>query len=238
MGGGILHSPSSSPLPRQRSSSSSTPNAPTPTPRLIKVKQLEGEVSQLRRQVDSLQQRNSELEKELQSFNSITSTMSTDSVDVTSLQMKVAQLEDQNMKLKEASSRNLDRMTEEISRLQLSGMTADSTVNQLRQQVSMNEWQMREKEDEIGKLRQEKSQLEQSLTSMKVENERIDGERRIIERERDRLREEGQNNPGSEQAASGLDRSSSVRGEAGVKRRLMDILRDKKKLEDVRNNNY
>ena len=238
MGGGILHSPSSSPLPRQRSSSSSTPNAPTPTPRLIKVKQLEGEISQLHRQVDSLQRRNSELEKELQSFNSVTSTMSTDSVDVGSLQMKVAQLEDQNMKLKEASSRNLDRMTEEISRLQLSGMTADSTVNQLRQQVSTNEWQMREKEEEIGKLRQEKSQLEQSLTSMKVENERIDGERRIIERERDRLREEAQNNPGSEQAAAGLDRSSSVRGEAGVKRRLMDILRDKKKLEDVRNSNY
>lgn len=227
--GGVFHSPSS-PLFRQRSSSSSTPNAPTPTPRIVKVKQLEADVSRLHQQVDSLQQRNSELERELQSFNYVTSTTG---VDVTGLQTKLAQLEDQNMKLKEANSRNVDRMTEEISRLQLSGLSSDQTVNQLRQQLSLNEQQVREKDEEIGKLKQEKTQLEQSLTTMKVENERIDGERRIIERERDRLKEEIQNSPTSEQAPA-LSRSNST-SHAGVLRRLNDTLRDKKKLEEVYN---
>ena len=227
--GGVICSPSS-PLFRQRSSSSSTPNAPTPTPRIVKVKQLEADVSRLHQQVDSLQQRNSELERELQSFNSVTSTTS---VDVTSLQMKLAQLEDQNMKLKEANSRNVDRMTEEISRLQLSGLSSDQAVNQLRQQLNMNEQQVGEKDEEIGKLRQEKTQLEQSLTTMKVENERIDGEKKIIERERDRLKEEIQNSPMSEQAPA-LGRSNST-SYAGVLRRLNDTLRDKKKLEEVYN---
>ena len=228
--GGVLHSPSS-PLFRQRSSSSSTPNAPVPTPRGITVKRLEAQVSQFREQVDSLQRRNSELERELQNFNSVTGT--TD-VDVTSLQVELARLEDQNMKLKEANSRNVDRMSEEISRLQLSGLSSDQTVNQLKQQVSVNEQQVKEKADEIDKLRQEKYQLEQSLNSVKVEKERIDGERRILERERDRLKEEIQNSPISEQAPA-LGQSSSVK-DHGVRRRLNETLRDKKKLEEVKNN--
>ena len=222
--GGATHSPSS-PMLRQRSSLLT----PTPAPRQSKAKQLEADLSRLRQQVGSLQQRNSELERDLQSFNSVSST---DGVDVTSLQMKLTQLEDQNMKLKEANSRNVDRMTEEISRLQLSGLSSDQTVNQLRQQVHVNEQHLTEKDEEIGKLRQEKSQLEQSLTSMKVEKERIDGERRIIERERDRLKEEAQNSPSSEQAPA-LGRSNSTR-EPGVLRRLNDTLRDKKKLEEVK----
>lgn len=193
------------------------------------MKRLEAEVSRFRQQVDSLQQRNSELERELQSFNSVTST--TD-VDVTSLQVKLAQLEDQNMKLKEANSRNVDRMSEEISRLQLSSLSSDQTVSQLKQQVSVNEQQVKEKDDEIDKLRQEKYQLEQSLNSVKVEKEQIDGERRILERERDRLKEEIQNSPTSEQAPA-LGRSSSVK-DPGVLRRLNDTLRDKKKLEEVK----
>ena len=213
---------------RLGSSSSSTPTAPVPTPQAIKVKQLEEDISKLHKQVESLQQRNSELERELQSASSLTA--STD-VDVISLQMKVAQLEDQNKKLKEANSRNVDRMTEEISRLQLSGLSSDQTVNHLRQQLSMNEQQVREKDQEIIKLQQEKYQFEQSLASMRVENERLDGERKILERERDRLKEEIQNSPTAEQAPQ-LGRSNSVRDQ-GVLRRLNNTLRDKKQLEEV-----
>lgn len=218
-----------SPLLHQRSSSSSTPTPPTPTPRFsLKAKQLEAEVLQLRQQIDSLQQENSELKREAQSATSFSSTTG---VDVTSLQIKLAQLEDQNMKLKEANSRNVDRMAEQISRLELSGMTADQTVNQLRQQVSVNEQKAKEKEEEVSKLRREKDQLEQSLASMKIENERIGGQKRVIERERDRLKEEIQNSPTTEQAPA-LGRSNSV-SQAGVLRRLNDTLRDKRKLEEV-----
>ena len=227
LGGGI-HTSSSPQMFRQRSSSSSTPTAPVPTPRAIKVKQLEEDISKLHKQVESLRQHNSELERELQSASSLTA--STD-VDVTSLQVKVAQLENQNKKLKEANSRNVDRMTEEISRLQLSGLSSDQTVNHLRQQLSMNEQQVREKDQEIIKLQQEKYQLEQSLASVRVENERLDGERKILERERDRLKEEVQNSPIAEQAPQ-LGRSNSVRDQ-GVLRRLNNTLRDKKQLEEV-----
>lgn len=207
---------------RQSFSTTSTPSSPPiAVPRAVKVKQLEEEVAKLRHQVLSLQQRNSELESQSQSASHVSG-----GVDSSSLQARVTQLQDQNKKLKEASELNVERLTEKISKLEFSSMSTDQEISQLRHQL-------REKTREADKERDEKYQLELSMTSLKKDHMRIDGERQILERERDRLKEEVKRSPITEQAPP-LGRSNITRDQ-NVLRRLNDTIRDKKALEEVNN---
>lgn len=220
-------SASSPQLHRHGYSSATTP--PTPAPRAVKVKQLEDEVSQLKYEMKSLQLQNSELQSQLQSKLQIGTAV--DEQDTSILHSRVAQLEDQNKKLKEASSMNVDRLTEKISHLELCSMTSDQTIVSLKKELEIKTNDLNRREDEVEREKREKRQLEQSLASLKVEHERVEGERRILERERDRLKEEMKSNPSS---GGAISRSNSVSTrDQRVEKRLNDALRDRKQLEDV-----
>ena len=203
------------------SATPTTPTPPTPAPRAgLKVKQLEEEKSKLHQQVELLQKHISELEGQLQSRPD----PSVAGEATQSLQAKIEQLEDQNKKLKVASSSNTERLTEKISRLELSSMNSDQEIIQLKQLLAT-------KQHEMDQGKQEKCQLEQSLASLRVEKER---ERRILEKERDRLKQEMRSSPTTEQAPGVLGRSTNVSSrDHNVLRRLNDTLRDKKLLEEV-----
>ena len=203
-----------------------TSTPPTPVPRAMKVKQLEEDVSKLRHEVASLRQQNSELVGQLQSMP--------DPIDDSSLQLRVAQLEDQNKKMKEANSLNINRLTEQISHLEVDSINCDQTVIALKKQVKKSEEELKKKEEEIERERAERKQIEQSLASLKVEHERVDRERIIMERERDRLKEEVRSSHTTDSSsAAGRSNSVSTR-DAGVLRRLNNTLREKKQLEEVR----
>ena len=210
-----------------RHGSSATPTTstpPTPAPRAgIKVKQLEEENTKLHQQMGSLRKYISKLEGQLQSQPNPSVTDEA----TKSLQERIEQLEDQNMKLKRASSSNTERLTEKISRLELSSTNSDQEISRLKQELAT-------KQQEMEQAKQERYQLEQSLASLKVENERVNGERRILEKERDRLKQEVRSSPTTEQAPGVIGRSTSVSSrDHNVLRRLNDTLRDKKLIEEV-----
>lgn len=210
-----------------RHGSSVTPTTstpPTPAPRAgLKIKQLEEEKSKLHQQLESLQKRILELERQLQNRPGPSVT----GEGTQSLQERIDQLEDQNAKLKRASSSNTERLTEKISQLELSSMNSDQEIIQLKQQLVT-------KQHEMDQAKQERFQLEQNLTSLRIEKERMDGERRILEKERDKLKQEMRSSPTTEQAPGVIGRSTSVSSrDHNVLRRLNDTLRDKKLIEEV-----
>ena len=237
---GVLSSSYSASSPQQHRHGYSSPlmpattsTPPTPVPRAMKVKQLEEDVSRLRHEVASLRQQNSELVGQLQSTPDH-SVMMSGGDDDSSLQLRVAQLEDQNKKMKAANSLNINRLTEKISHLELDSINCDQTVIALSKRVKNSEEEVKKKEEEIERERAERKQIEQSLASLKVEHERVDGERRIMERERDRLKEEVRSSHTTDSSgAAGRSNSVSSR-DAGVLRRLNNTLREKKQLEEVR----
>ena len=228
-GASNVFSPSSPYAHRQGSSGTPTTSTPpTPAPRGlgIKLKQVEEDNSNLRQQMESLRQLNSELQRKLQSRPD-PSPGGMDE-DTFSLQLRIGQLEDRNEKLKEANSVNVERLTEKIAKLELSNVSSDQEINQFKQQLVV-------KEREIARERQEKHELEQSLASLKIENERVDEERQILERERDRLKQEIRTTPTSERAPGGaLGRSNSVSSrDQSISKRLIDSIREKKQLAEV-----
>ena len=132
--------------------------------------------------------------------------------------------------LKEANERNLKRLNEEnerninkISCLELSSTSAD--VEKVRLQK-----QLREKDDQIYKEQQERKNIESSLSSLRIDYDRIDRERQRLEEERDRLKVEMKRSPSVEQVVP-LGRPGGR--DTGVYRRLNDSIREKRELEEV-----
>ena len=200
---------------------SSTP--PTPVPRAFKVKQLEEEISRLHQEVESLRQHKDDLARQLEGRLAASSDCPGD--DATALCLEVERLKDQIEKMKAANRMNVDRLTEKISTLELGGTSSDHMIHTLKEKLEVEE-------KEAAREREARCQLEKSLATLKVEFSRVDGERQILERERNKLREEVKNSSSSEQTHGALSRSNSVSGQ-GVLRRLNDTLRDKRDLEDV-----
>ena len=179
------------------------PSATTPVaaPRSsIRVKQLEGENAELKDVIGDLQRQNGELSGRVRM-------------------------------LKEANERNLKRLNEEnersiekISRLELSGTTADYEKGKLEQIL-------KDKDGELYKEQQERRNVETSLSSLRIDYERVDRERQRLVEERDRLKAECKRSPSVEQVAP-LSRPGGR--DTGVYRRLNDAIREKREVEEVR----
>ena len=205
-GGNSVFSPSS-PRLNSRTPSATTPSlTPVAAPRMNKIKQLEEEKAKLQNEKEDLEKQNIELSERVRMLKEAN-------------ERNLKRLNEEKERLNEENERNINK----ISCLELSSTSAD--VEKVRLQK-----QLREKDDQIYEEQQERKNIKSSLSSLRIDYDRIDRERQRLEEERDRLKVEMKRSPSVEQVVP-LGRPGGR--DTGLSRRLNDSIREKKELEEV-----
>ena len=206
-GGNSVYSPSSPLIYSQSPSATSSSSTPVAAPRhSIRVKQLEEENATLRSEMNLLKEQNTKLSGRIDMLKEAN-------------ERNLKRLNDEKERLNEENEHNIDK----ISRLELSTTSADVEKARLQEQL-------KEKDDQIYKEQQERRNIESSLSSLRIDYDRIDRERQWLEEERDKLKADIKRSPSVEQVAP-LGRSGGR--DSGVYKRLNNSIREKRELEEV-----